>query len=204
MSIQANIRRIACDSAADYLRAFNKRTGDKLAFPRGRDVAMQFAIYEAGIFQANPTYLATITAEIRPFADRGGVALCVANTSVITQISSGEWDADTNQHFTITFPAAQTASLATANETDYWFVVTAITTGGQKLTLVSGPCLGINDGGDYSATVPTPGSINYVTTEQFYSALGAISAGGGVSNGYRWAIVVDPVTLEWTMNITAV
>lgn len=204
MSISANIRRIKVDPADDYQTLSNKVTGGVVYIPRSRDVALQFGFYEKGTFVANPSHLATITAEIRPYDDRGGTAVVVASTATIASITSGQWENDTSQHFTVTLPAAQTASLATASETPYWLVVTAITTDGKPLTLISGRCIGINDGGNYSATVPTPGDPTYVTAEQFFSAIAAISAGGGISNGYRWAVVIDPVTQEWTMNITAV
>lgn len=203
MSIEANIRRIKVDPADDYQSLTNKVTGGVVYIPRGRDVDLEFGYYERGIFQANPSFLTTITAEVRPFTNRGGTALVVANTSIINSISEGEWTSDTNQHFTITLPAAQTASLSVADETDYWLVVCGFTATGKCITLISGHCKGVNDAGNYSAAVPTPGDPTFVTSAQLFSALAALGGGGGtVSNGKRLTWVWDTTDQLWTQNTT--
>lgn len=192
MSIQANIRRIKVDPANDYNSAVNKITGDIIRIPRGRDTVLQIGYYENDVFVPNPSHLATVTAEIRPYSDRGGTALVVATTSTLSAVSAeGAWLNDEDQHLSLTLDAAQTASLATANETDYWLVITALTTGGKPVTLVSARCIGVNDGGNYSAVQPTPADPTYVTAAQFYSALGAVNSGEFTRNGWRVRLDVD-------------
>jgi hypothetical protein len=204
MSIQANIRRIKVDPASDYQTAYNKTTGGLIYIPRGRDTVLQLGYYEKDVFLANPSHIATITAEIRPYSNRGGTALVVATTSTIAAVSAeGSWLNDEDQHATLTLDAAQTASLATENETDYWLVITALTTGGKPLTLVSGRCIGVNDAGNYSATQPAAADPTYVTAAQFYSALGAINAGEFTRNGWRVRLDVDE-NGQVTFNATTV
>lgn len=192
MSIQANIRRIKVDPANDYNSAVNKITGGIITVPRGRDTVLQVGYYENDVFVANPSHLATVTAEVRPYANRGGTALVVATTSTIAAVAAeGAWLNDEDQHFSLTLDAAQTAAMATENETDYWLVITALTTSGKAITLTSARCVGVNDGGNYSATQPTPADPTYVTAAQFYSALGAVNAGEFVRNGWRVRLDVD-------------
>lgn len=191
--IEANIRRIQVDPVDDYLSLFNKNTGNVIYLPRGRDVVLQLGYFEKRIFVPNPSHLATITAEVRP-SNRTSAAVVTAQTSSIAQIAEGQWEDDTSQHASILLPAAQTASLApdaTTNEKDYWLVITALTTGGKPLTLISGRCVAIEDGGNYSATVPNPGDPTYVTAAQFFSALSGLNAGEFTKNGWRVRLDVD-------------
>ena len=204
MSTQANIRRITVDPTNDYQALFNKNTGGLIYIPRGRDVEIQLGYYEKGLFVSNPSHLATITVEVRPFSNRAGTALVTAVTSTITALNGdGEWTGDTGQHASIVLDAGQTAGLSTSNETDYWLVITAVTTGGKPLTLISGRCVGVNDAGNYSAVQPAPSDPTYVTAQQFYSALGAIASGEFTRNGWRVRLDVD-ANGQVTFNTTPV
>jgi hypothetical protein len=192
MSTEANIIRLAIDTADPYRAPVNKINGSKIQIPRGKDSILQIAVYEKGIFTQTPSFLATVTAEIRP-TSRVGAAIVTNNTSSIATISEGQWLDDTSQHLSITLPAAQTAgfSIGSTNELEEWLVITALTTGGKPLTLAAGLCTAIEDGGNYSAVVPTPGDPTFVTAAQFYSVIDALNKNEITENGYRGRLGID-------------
>lgn len=193
MSNEANIIRIACDQADPDKALVNALNGDVPRLHRNRDIILELGIYARGIFIPSPTHLATITAEVRPYATRTDPAVVTANTSSINSLNGeGAFTGGTGQHASILLDQAQTAGFTgfTNHEKDYWLVITAITTGGKPLTLINGRAIAVEDGGNYSATVPSPGNPNYPTMEQFYSALSALNTGVIEENGYkgRWGI----------------
>ncbi len=191
MSVEANIVRIEVDQGDAYRAPSSKVTGDVIRLPRSRDIAIQIGIKANGIFMADASYIATITAEVRNYATPGDAAIVIAATSTIAAIAEAQWEDNTAQHATVTLPAAQTAGISVGSkETAYWLVITAVTAGGKPLTLIAGKVLGVDDAGNYSATAPTPADPSFVTSVAFYSALAAINQGVIEENGFRgrWGI----------------
>ncbi len=191
MSAEGNIARFPVDSGDWYRAPSSKISGGIIYIPRARDVLVQLAVFENGLFVEDPSYLSTITVEIRPYTNRAGGALVVVSASGPAALTQGAWDNDTGQHISILLPAAQTAALSSADETNYWMVIFAMTATGKKVTLLSGKVVGVNDGGDYSDVTPTPGNPNFVTQEQLYSIIGFINSGEFVANGWRVRPTVD-------------
>lgn len=188
MSVLGNIIRLEVDAADPYRAPAIKNTGQPIRLPRSRDIILQLGVYEAGVWVENPSHLVLVTAEVK--ATRTGAAVAVANTSTIANIQQGQWDANTHQHLSITLPAAQTAGFPTADETTYWLVITATVTGGIPITLLAGVVTVVNDGGDYSATVPSPGDPSYYTKAQVEARLQGIGDDTIEENGFRgrWGI----------------
>jgi hypothetical protein len=185
-----NIIRLACDTVPGLLTVADKLTGNVPRLPRGRDTRLEIGISAKRTWQQVPG-LTIITAEVKPFANHGGTAVVIANTTLINNVTAGSWEDDTASHAEIILPAAQTVSLATADETDYWLVVTGFTAAGSQVTLAAGRILGVNDGGNYSATVPTPGDVNYLTAAQVFALLNNLQKAEFTENGFRARLSID-------------
>lgn len=188
MSVLGNIIRLEIDTADPYRALSNKVNGRRVELARSRDNIIQIGVYERSIWQEVPSDLVLVTVEAK--ATRTGAAVAVANSSTISEVQQGQWDANTHEHLNITLPAAQTAGFPTADETAYWLVITATKTGGKPVTLAAGTIVVINDGGDYSATVPSPGDPSYYTKEQVEARLTGLFNGTIEENGFRgrWGI----------------
>jgi hypothetical protein len=192
MSTEANIVRLACDLAHPYQAPVNRLTGERIQMPRGRDIAVEIGIYERGIWIVDvESRLASITVEVK--ATRTGAAtVTVTDAGPFSSTSEGSWEGNTGQHAAVLLPNGQTAgfTIGATGSAEYWLVITAATVSGKAVTLAAGLVDAIEDGGNYSATTPAVGDASYVTTSQFYAALGSASSGVISENGYqgRWGI----------------
>jgi hypothetical protein len=192
MSTEANIVRVECDLAIPYQAPVNKITGERIQIPRGRDVVVELGVRERGTWVVDlESKLASITVEVK--ATRTGAAtVTVTDSGPFTTTTEGTWTGDTGQHASILLPNGQTSgfTIGSSGSAEYWMVITAATVSGKAVTLAAGNVDAIEDGGNYSATTPAVGDASYVTTSQFYSALGSASSGVISENGYqgRWGI----------------
>lgn len=197
-----NIARFLVDQADWYRPPINLLNGGPLYLARSKDTRLEVGIYRRGGFVPNPAAdIVLITAEVK--TTRTAAAVVTASTAVITGLTGegvftggvteeGRITAGTGQHAVILLPRAQTASfvIGASGETDHWIVLTATGPDGNSFPLIAGRCVAVEEGGSYSATVPTPADPAYYTKAETEARLAGLADKVISENGFRgyWGI----------------
>jgi hypothetical protein len=134
------------------------------------------------------TNIASLSIDVKPYADRDGSAVLSAKTTTtINTITKDEWEAGTVYHAAITYLHTETAPTLTADSVDYWLVVTVITNDSTPRYITWGATkLTIEEDGSGGWTTPAPSDPTYPTVAQVNSAI--------YDAAYDWIILGNPDT----------
>jgi hypothetical protein len=153
-------------------------------FWRCNDLRFQIGIFNgdefADISNFKALYLSVRALEDGHPPSGGEPSLMLGSTKNFNHnIAIEHWKAGTQQHAEISFPAAENA----LESGEYWLSIWATTHGGQTLTLTSGACTILENGG-VSLTPPKPQSNYYtaVQCDQKFAPIESVMVGDGGSN----------------------
>ena len=173
-TLASNVFRIECDVAAPGAPV-NAINGGMVIIPRGKDCVFQIGIRNKFAWLENITNLSSVFVEIWDYTTHITTRTVFVSTSTIVNCSEGSWNDFTSQIAEITASAADTAALtADAAGTDYWLVISALTSAGKKIDLAYGRCQAIETGSQYAGSAPAVGNPAYPTRDEMLALIQAL------------------------------
>jgi len=135
---------------------------------RGNDVQFEIGLHLAGTLIEDISNLASLTIEVKSWADRDGVALMtktLAAASLNQNLTTALWadQAEANCHALVPFTSAETnVALGSSNSLQCWIVVSVVTNNdpGRHITIQASE-LYIHEDGTGNAGAPQNNAENY-------------------------------------------
>ena len=176
MSVEANIIRIEVDAADPYRNPVNKINGAQIQIARGKDHQFEVGIFSRGTWQDTVANFSAVIVEVWDSSTHITTRTLNVQGNSFATCPQGSWDDNTSQHVVILATASDTAAFtAAAGGTDYWLVISGLTSAGKKITLAAGTCKVIEDGGQYIAAAVSPGNPAYMTRDEVIGLFNALS-----------------------------
>lgn len=128
---------------------------------RGNDAQFEIAIGSNGSIIDDISNIASLTIEVKPAADRDGVALMTKTVEAgdLQALSQSDWDSKGTEyyHALAAFTAAETNIAISTDTASYWLVIGVITkdSPGRHITLQASTLLIVEDGTGTAGSPPT-------------------------------------------------